>query len=114
MCAVMTDPVTGLLECSDPLIYAAMARKMDPDNPRYHEAMSGPDSELFREAMVTEVTALTKKNTWTLVPRSSVINHKVLPGTWAFKRKLLAFSRWLCSQMQSTVLCTRGSTAGRY
>jgi len=88
MCAVMTDPVTGLLECSDPLIYAAMARKMDPDNPRYHEAMSGPDSELFREAMVTEVTALTKKNTWTLVPRSSVINHKVLPGTWAFKRKL--------------------------
>jgi len=45
-----------------------MARKMDPDNPRYHEAMSGPDSELFREAMVTEVTALTKKNTWTLVP----------------------------------------------
>ena len=29
MCAIMTDPVTGLLECSDPLIYAAMACKMD-------------------------------------------------------------------------------------
>ena len=54
MCAVMTESVTGLLECSDPLIYAAMARKMDPDNSRYHESMSGwSDSELPREAMVT-------------------------------------------------------------
>jgi len=35
ICAEMTDPITGLLECSDPIIYAAMARKMDPDNSRY-------------------------------------------------------------------------------
>ena len=26
LAAVMTDPTTGLLECSNPLVYAAMAR----------------------------------------------------------------------------------------
>ena len=61
-----------------------------------HEAMSGPDSKLFREAMVTEVTALTKKNTWTLVPCSLAINHKALPGTWDFKRKLFPDAGRVC------------------
>ena len=55
--------------------------------------MSGLDSELFREAMVTEVIALTKTNTWTFVPRSSVIKHKVLPVMWVFKRKLFPDGR---------------------
>jgi hypothetical protein len=34
LAAVMKDPTTGLLECSNPLVYAAiMTRRNDPDNP---------------------------------------------------------------------------------
>ena len=88
LAAVMTDPTTGLLECSNPLVYAAMARRNDPDNPRYHEAMASIDHESFKAAMGTEIVALTSKKTWTLVTRQSVQGKNILPGIWAFKRKL--------------------------
>ena len=93
LATVMTDPTTGLLDCTNPIVYAAMARKLDPDNPRYHQAMASSDSDAFREAMVVEIKALTSKKTWTLVPRSSLSGKKVLPGTWAFKRKLFPDGR---------------------
>jgi hypothetical protein len=88
LATVMTDPTTGLLDCTNPFVYAAMARKLDPDNPRYHQAIASSDSDAFREAMVVEIKALTSKKTWTLVPRSSLSGKKVLSSTWAFKRKL--------------------------
>ena len=55
---VVADPTTGLLECSNPLVYVAMAHRNDPDNPRYHEAMASIDHESFKAAMVTEIVAL--------------------------------------------------------
>ena len=88
LAAVMTDPTTGLLECPNPLVYAAMARRNDPDNPRYHEAMASIDHESFKAAMVTEIVALTPKKTWTLVTHQSVQGKNILPGIWAFKCKL--------------------------
>ena len=83
----MTDPMTGYLECTNPLAFAAMTKRSDPDSPRYHEAMASIDSESFKEAMVAEINALTAKNTWTVIPRASISGKNVLPGTWAFKRK---------------------------
>jgi hypothetical protein len=93
LATVMTDPTTGLLDCTNPIVYAAMARKLDPDNPRYHQAMASTGSDAFREAMVVEIKALTSKKTWTLVPCSLLSDKKVLPGTWAFKHKLFPDGR---------------------
>ena len=81
LATVMTDPETGLLECMNPLVYAAAARTLDPDTPRYHEAMRSEDAENFRDAMVAEIIALTSKKTWTLVSRDSIVGKNVLPGT---------------------------------
>ena len=50
--------------------------------------MASSDCDAFREAMVVEIKALTSKKTWTLVPCSLLSGKKVLPVTWAFKRKL--------------------------
>ena len=93
LATVMTDPNTGLLDCTNPIVYAALARKLDPDNPGYHQAMVSDDSDAFKEAIVVEIKALTSKKTWTLVPRSSLSGKNVLPGTWAFKRKLFPDGR---------------------
>jgi hypothetical protein len=43
--------------------------------------------------MVLEVDALVEKGTWILVQRSSIGGKNVLPGTWAFKRKLFPDGR---------------------
>ena len=85
--SLMTDPMTGYMECTNPIAFAAMAKRSDPDSPRYHEAMASIDSESFKEAMVVEINALMAKDTWTIIPRASIPNKNVLPGTWAFKRK---------------------------
>ena len=88
----MTDPVSGF-HLRNPSIYVAMARCSDPDNPGYHEAMKSPDADAFRAAMVLEVNALVSKGTWILIPRSSLEGKNVIPGTWAFKRKLFPDGR---------------------
>jgi hypothetical protein len=60
----------------------------DPDLPNYFDAMSGDNSEDYRDAMKAEVEALTKRETWELVDRSSVgSTSSVIPGTWAFRCK---------------------------
>ena len=57
--------MTGYMECNNPIAFAAMAKRSDPDSPRYHEAMASIDSESFKEAMVVEINALMAKDTWT-------------------------------------------------
>ena len=81
-----TDPETDLLVCVNLLVYAIVARTSDHDKPRYHEAMQSKDAKSFRNAMVAQITALTSKNTWTLVSRDSKVGKTVLPSTWALKR----------------------------
>ena len=49
--------------------------------------MSGDHAEHYIEAMGIEVDALTKRETWELVPRSSIRDSSVIPGTWAFRCK---------------------------
>ena len=70
-----------------PRIYAAKSGG-DPLTPNYVEAMSGPHAAEFWEAMHKEIKALTKRETWELVPRSSVPEGvPIIPGTWSFKIK---------------------------
>jgi hypothetical protein len=60
----------------------------NPDLPNYFDAMSGDNSEDYRDAMKGEVEALTKRETWELVDRSSVgSTASVIPSTWAFRCK---------------------------
>ena len=70
-----------------PASYAAKP-KHDPDTPSYVEAMSGEQSEDYWRAMQEEISALVKRNTWEILPRSQCpIGTNVVPGTWAFRCK---------------------------
>jgi hypothetical protein len=61
---------------------------VDKDTFRFHEAMLEPDWEEFLKAAVFEVTTLEQMSTWIEELRSSVpANHRVLDGTWIFRRK---------------------------
>jgi hypothetical protein len=93
--ALETDYSTGDYNGCDPRAYAAIHRLHDPDSPSFHEAMHGPDSEHYINAMKTEIAQLLKQKTWERIPRASVPNgpdgksRRVLKGTWVFKLKRL-------------------------
>ena len=70
------------------------------DNPRFQEAMSGPNVVGFLAASVLEVSSLHRMDAWTQVVRLPSMN--VLPSTWAFKIK--RFSNGL--QVKSLFLCS--------
>ena len=59
-----------------------MAAKINAsDNPRWHEAMNGPDRAGYWEAMKAELSTLTKLKAWTVVSLTPDMN--VLDSTWA-------------------------------
>lgn len=82
------DHEESLRNYSPHAMAASKRTTKDPDLPNYFEAMSGDNSEDYRDAMKEEVEALTKRATWELVDRSSVgSDSSVIPGTWAFRCK---------------------------
>ena len=49
---ISTDLDTGILNCSDPRVYAAKVRREnDIDNPSFHEAMHGNHAIYYQKAM---------------------------------------------------------------
>ena len=83
---LLTNPRTKELDGMHPWTYTASM--VDQDSPTYFEAMTGPDSEKYRQAMAIEIEELVAKGTWKLRERSSLPEGaNVLPSTWAFKRK---------------------------
>jgi len=77
----------GVLQC--PVAYKAKANK-DPDLSSLKESLSGPRAEEFWCSMDAEVASLESKNTWTVIPRSSIPEGtKVVPGTWVQRIKRL-------------------------
>jgi hypothetical protein len=85
-----------------PLSLAAKANA--EDNPRWNEAMNGPNAEGFWDAMCKEVTTLTdQKDAWEVVSREAWMN--VLPSTWAFKCK--RFPDGLIKKLKAR-FCVRG------
>jgi hypothetical protein len=92
----------GLVEWLHPLALAAKANS--EDTPNWHEAMNGPNSEGFWEAMATEIRTLTEKmDAWEVVERESWMN--VLPCTWAFRCKW--FPDGLIKKLKAR-FCVRG------
>ena len=85
-----------------PLALAAKANS--EDNPRWEQAMNGPDSEGYWEAMRVEIDTLeNQKQAWEIVDRESWMN--VLPSTWAFKCK--RFPDGLIKKLKAR-FCVRG------
>jgi len=77
------NPHTHETEWWNPLALAANINASD--NPRWHEAMNGPDRAGYWEAMKAEISTLTKLKAWTVVSLTPDMN--VLDSTWAFKCK---------------------------
>mmetsp|Transcript_15060 Transcript_15060/g.36762 ORF Transcript_15060/g.36762 Transcript_15060/m.36762 type:complete len:970 (-) Transcript_15060:1237-4146(-) len=82
-CEPYYDRETGLQDHLHPMILAAKASA--EDNPNWNQAMSGPLSQGYWEAMKVEIDALNNKDSWEVLDRTSDMN--VLPSTWAFKCK---------------------------
>jgi hypothetical protein len=60
----------------------------DPDTPTYREAVFSENGEEYWKGMKGEIEALTKHQTWEVLPRISVPKGEVVvPGTWAFRCK---------------------------
>ena len=68
-----------------PLALQAKLRSKDPDTPGWEEAMNGPYAAGYKEAAILEIDTLKKMNVWNEVAREEWM--KVLPSTWAFRRK---------------------------
>jgi len=77
------NPHTKETEWWNPLALAAKANASD--NPRWHEAMNGPDRAGYWEAMKVEITTLTNLNAWKVITINSEMN--ILDSIWAFKCK---------------------------
>lgn len=90
------------LESMHPMAFSARANA--EDNPRWHEAMNGPNRAGYWKAMEVEVDTLyVKKNAWVEVQRQSWMN--VLPSTWAFRCK--RFPDGLIRKLKAR-FCVRG------
>ncbi|KAI2505066.1 hypothetical protein MHU86_9342 [Fragilaria crotonensis] len=101
-CLDLNTTREGHLLSMHPLSLAAKANA--EDNPRWNEAMNGPNAEGFWDAMCKEVTTLTdQKDAWEVVLREAWMN--VLPSTWAFKCK--RFPDGLIKKLKAR-FCVRG------
>ena len=74
--AAMTgfNAVTNTLDDVDLFSFRALTtpkfkkKGQDPDYPTYHQAMSGPYSKEWQEAMDQEIQTLLKLHTWDIIP----------------------------------------------
>jgi Reverse transcriptase (RNA-dependent DNA polymerase) len=91
----------GEVEDLHPLVLSAKANS--EYNPRYHEAMNGPDAEGFLEAMLIEYDQLQKKKAWFIVEKKK--DYNVLGSTWVYKVKCYPDGR---VKKLKTRLCVHG------
>ena len=66
---LQTNLDTYEIDITDPRVYNAKFAKrgMDPDSPKFNQAVSGQDADKYIEAMKEEITNLKRMNTWILV-----------------------------------------------
>ena len=62
------------------------ASRADPDTLTYDEAIASPERAEWMQAAAEEIAQLEAKDTFEEVPISTATG-RILPGTWAFKRK---------------------------
>ena len=98
---VFFDFNTNEVDYFHPLFLSVKANA--EDNPRWHEAMNGPDAEGYWRAMEAKLCQLLEKDAWEVVPREQA--DKVLPSTWTFKCK--RFPDGLVRKLKAR-FCARG------
>jgi hypothetical protein len=98
---VLQDPLS--LDLDDFPTFGFISKASADDNPRFDQAMNGPNSEGFWEASVKEISTLQALRTWTQVKRLPSMN--VISSTWAFKIK--RFPDGLIRKLKAR-FCVRG------
>ncbi|CAI7830647.1 unnamed protein product [Closterium sp. NIES-53] len=63
-------------------------RVIEPKNPR--QALTGPHSKEWREAMDAEIKALESRDAWVLIDRAAIKGRRILSGIWVFRVKTAA------------------------
>ncbi|CAI7921750.1 unnamed protein product [Closterium sp. NIES-53] len=63
-------------------------RVIEPKNPR--QALTGPHSKEWHEAMDVEIKALESRDTWVLVDRAAIMGRRILSRKWVFRVKTAA------------------------
>jgi hypothetical protein len=87
MAELLTCSDTGLVDITDPRVYATKLRGKDPDMPTFQQAVNGSEAAEYITAMQLEIHTLMGQHTWETVDRPT--GKAVLKGTWAFKLKRL-------------------------
>ena len=100
---VLQDPFDFTLDQFPTFALAAHKSASSADNPRWHEAMKGPNADGFLRASTLEIATLQEMNAWTQVPMTKKMN--VLDSTWAFKIK--RFPDGLIRKLKAR-FCVRG------
>ena len=80
----------------------------EPSN--YEEAMAGPDSDKWLEAMKSEIGSMYQNKVWTLVDLFD--DRQAIENKWMFKRKTYADSS--VTIYKARILTKRFSTSSRY
>ncbi|KAI2495221.1 hypothetical protein MHU86_19318 [Fragilaria crotonensis] len=78
---------TGIVNITDPRVYAAKTPGTDSDMPTFQQAMNGSEASEYINAMRLEIQTLVGQRTWEAVTRPK--DKPILKGTWAFKLKRL-------------------------
>ena len=93
---------TGVLNITDPRMYAAKIPGSDADMPTFQQALNGSEASECITAMRLEIETLMSQHTWETVNRPK--DKPVLKGTWAFKLKRLPdgtpyqYKAWFCAR----------------
>ena len=100
---VLQDPFDFTIDTFPTFALAAHKSASSADNPRWHEAMKGPNADGFLRASTLEIATLQEMDAWTQVPVTKKMN--VLDSTWAFKIK--RFPDGLIRKLKAR-FCVRG------
>ena len=100
---VLQDPFDLCLDGFPTFALSAHKSASSADNPRWHEAMKGPNADGFLKASTLEIATLQEMDAWTQVPLTKDMN--VLDSTWAFKIK--RFPDGLIRKLKAR-FCVRG------
>jgi hypothetical protein len=73
-------------EPGEPFLPIFALAAMAGDEPTYAQAMKGPDSEIWRTSMSSEINDITTRDTYELVPPPSP-GTNIVGNTWVLKRK---------------------------
>jgi hypothetical protein len=76
---LLTCPDSGLINISDPQLYAAKCCGLHADNPTFQQALNSPAAAEYLAAMKLKIHTLVQQCTWVSVPQPTDKN--VLKGT---------------------------------